>query len=120
MNPVIQNTSFGSITVAGTRYEYDIRITLDGEVKKRKKKLSKAVYGTSHTIALEEIKQVYQEPAEGIVIGNGQYGVASLSEEASEYLNRKNCTVVIKSTPEAIEDWNNAEGKWIGLFHITC
>lgn len=31
-------------------------IRLDGKVKKRKKKLSKAVYGTSHLVSLEEAK----------------------------------------------------------------
>ena len=120
MIPEIDKTSFGSITVDGNSYDHDIIITLDGEVKKRKKKLSKAVYGTSHKISLDEIKYVYQDKSEGIVIGSGQHGIAHLSDEASEYLERNNCHVVLKATPEAIQKWNKAEGKWIGLFHITC
>jgi hypothetical protein len=118
--PVIDHTSFGSITVDGEVYEYDIVITLQGQVKKRKKKLSKAIYGTSHTLSLQEIEHIYQEEAEGIVIGSGQYGVAKLSGEAASFLAEHGCRVFIQSTPEAIKKWNSLEGNTIGLFHITC
>ena len=120
MTPVINKTEFGSITVDEERYDHDIIITLDGKVKKRKKKLSKAVYGTSHTISLDEIRYTYQDKSEGIVIGSGQYGVAKLSDEANEFLKNNNCKVIIRPTSEAIKEWNKTEGKWIGLFHITC
>ena len=119
MNPAINNTSFGSITVDGESYDHDI-IILDGKVKKRKKKLSKAIYGTSHKISLDEIRYIYQDKSEGIVIGSGQYGIVKLSNEANKFLISKNCQVVLRPTPEAIQEWNKTEGKWIGLFHITC
>ena len=118
--PLINDTSFGSITVDGESYEHDIIITLEGTVKKRKKKLSKSIYGSSHTISLPEIEYVYQENADGIVIGSGQYGVARLSQEASEFMVDKKCRVVLKNTPEALQEWNRSKGNWIGLFHITC
>jgi len=118
--PLINDTSFGSITVDGESYEHDIIITLDGKVKKRKKKLSKSIYGSSHTISLPEIEYVYQDNADGIVIGSGQYGVARLSQEASVFLAEKNCRVVLKKTPKALQEWNRTKGNWIGLFHITC
>jgi hypothetical protein len=54
------------------------------------------------------------------LIGNGQYGVAGLSEEASTFLEKKHCRVIIEPTPQAIQHWNRITGKWIGLFHITC
>jgi hypothetical protein len=120
MNPVINKTSFGSITVDGISYDHDIFITLKGKVKKRKKKLSKAVYGTSHKISLDEIEYVYRGNPKGIVIGTGQYGAAFLSDEAGKFLKGQNCHIIMKPTPEAIQEWNNAGGKWIGLFHITC
>ena len=120
MQPVINSTSFGSITVDGNSYDHDIIITLEGKVKKRKKKLSKAVYGTSHKISLDEISYTYQDKAKGIIIGSGQHGIARMSDEAREYLKSKHCQVVLNPTPEAIEEWNKTEGKWIGLFHITC
>jgi len=120
MKPEINKTDFGSITVNKEKYEYDIIITLDGEVKKRKKKLSKAVYGTSHTISKDEAKYVYEEGAEVLIVGSGQYGAAELSEEAADYYKKKNCQVILLPTPQAIKEWNRTEGKVIGLFHITC
>jgi hypothetical protein len=120
MKPKIDQTQFGSITVAGKRYEHDIVITLSGEVLKRKKKLSKSVYGTSHKISKEETKFVYEKGAEQLIIGTGQYGVAELSDPAEEFLRKKSCCVHTLPTPEAINEWNKAVGNVIGLFHITC
>ena len=40
MEPLINKTSFGSITVEGEKFTHDIFITLGGKVRKRKKKLS--------------------------------------------------------------------------------
>jgi len=73
MIPEINKTSFGSITVDGEIYDHDINIALDGEVRKRKKKLSKAVYDTSHTISFDEIRYTFQDNSEGIIIGGGQF-----------------------------------------------
>jgi hypothetical protein len=120
MKPHIDSTSFGYISVEGEKYDHDIIITLDGRVKKRKKKLSKAVYGTSHKIAEQEVRHIYEKGTEGLIIGSGQYGVAELSDEAVEYLQKKSCRVILCPTPEAIREWNRSAGKWLGLFHITC
>jgi len=60
MKPKIDKTKFGMITISGTKYENDVIIRLDGRVEKRKKKLSKAIYGTSHIISLDEAKYIYE------------------------------------------------------------
>ena len=120
MKPDISDTGFGYITVEGSKIEHDIFIRLSGKIKKRKKKLSKAVYGTSHTISLEEIKYIYQDGADLLIIGSGQEDMVRLSEEAADYLNKKKCKVNLQPTPKAIKYWNKAEGAVICLFHVTC
>ena len=120
MRPRIDRTEFGSITIEGEVVEYDVIVRLNGKVKKRKKKLSKAVYGTSHTISLDEAKHVYQKGAEELIIGAGQQGNVVLSDEAATYLKRKKCRVKLLPTPEAIRIWNKTDGAVIGLFHVTC
>jgi hypothetical protein len=120
MTPRIGRTSFGSITIAGEVFTHDVVIRLDGQVKKRKKKLSKAIYGTSHTISLDEARHVYEEGAEQLILGAGQSGMVKLSQEAAGYLRHRGCQVTLLPTPQAIQAWNAAEGAVIGLFHITC
>jgi hypothetical protein len=120
MEPRIDRTQFGSVTIDGDTITHDVIIRLGGRVEKRKKKLSKAVYGTSHTISLAEAEYVYQKGAERLLIGAGQEGRVGLSEEAATYFARNRCQVELLSTPEVIPVWNQAEGAVIGLLHVTC
>lgn len=120
MKPKIEKSKFGSITIGGIKYEYDILIRLDGEVVKRRKKLSKQLYGTSHILSLDEAVFVFEQAAQRLVIGSGQDGMLKLSTEAEAFFKEKGCKVKLMPTPEAIEHWNKAKGNTIGLFHITC
>ena len=89
MKPHIDQTAFGSITIEGEFLENDVLIRLDEQVKKRKKKLSKAVYGTSHMISLDEAKYIYEQGAKRLIIGTGQYDSVRLSDEAASYFQRR-------------------------------
>lgn len=120
MKPKIDKTKFGSITIKGKTFRRDVLIRLGGEVAKREKRLSKAQYGTSHIVSLEEAKHVYQKGAERLIVGTGQTGLVRLSEEAADYFQRHACEVELLPTPEAIKAWNQAEGAVIGMFHVTC
>lgn len=120
MNAQINKTKFGSIQIEGITYNHDVIIGLDGAVKKRKKKLSKAIYGTSHKVSLDEAQYIYEKGAERLIIGCGQYGALHLSSEAELFFQEKGIKVEIFSTSEAIQIWNNTKGKAIGLFHVTC
>jgi hypothetical protein len=120
MKPKIDETSFGSITIEGKTFEHDVIIRLSGEIEKRKKKLSKALYGTSHVLSLQEAKYVYEKGANRLIIGSGQDGNVELSNEAAGYFEHKHCQVDLLPTPEAIGTWNKASGDVIGLFHVTC
>ena len=85
MKPHINGTEFGSITVDGEVYDHDIVVRLSGKVKKRKKKLSKERYGTSHTVSMEEAEYIYDDGAAQVIVGTGQYGVLKLSDEAEAF-----------------------------------
>ncbi len=108
------------ITIEGEFLENDVLIRLDEQVKKRKKKLSKAVYGTSHMISLDEAKYIYEQGAKRLIIGTGQYDSVRLSDEAASYFQQRQCKVELFATPQAIQVWNESKGAVIGLFHVTC
>ena len=120
MEPRIDETQFGSVTIDGKVFEHDVLIRLGGRIEKRNKKLSKAVYGTSHTISLAEARHVHQKGAVRLLIGAGQQGRVRLSEEAAAHFKYHRCRVELLSTPEMIPVWNQAEGAVIGLVHVTC
>jgi hypothetical protein len=116
----IERIAFGSITVDGKTYEHDVIIRLSGEVVKRKKKLSKKYYGTSHVISKDEAKFVFEKGCEQLILGSGQMGNVHLSPEAKAYFAKKGCKVLLQPTPEAIQMFNRSHARKAGLFHVTC
>jgi hypothetical protein len=116
----IDSTIFGAITIDGKTYEHDVVVRLSGEVVKRKKKLSKKLYGTSHVLSEDEAKFLFEKGCDQVVVGSGQFGNVHLSPEAEAYFERKGCEVVLRPTPEAIQMFNQSRARRIGLFHVTC
>ena len=116
----IEDTKFGSITIDGKTFENDVIVRLSGKVEKRKKKLSKDKYGTSHIVSKAEAKFVFEKGCETLIVGTGQEGNGRLSPEASDYFNKKGCKVLLQPTPEAIRSFNQSREKKIGLMHVTC
>jgi len=120
VKPTIDGVTFGSITIDGQKFEHDVVIGLDGKVTKRKKKLSKEIYGTSHVISLDEAQHVHQAGAARLIIGTGHFDRVKLSDEAAVYLQESGCRADLLSLKKAIKTWNEAKGTPIGLFHVTC
>ncbi len=116
----INSTEFGSITISGKTYDHDVVIRLSEQVVKRKKKLSKRIYGTSHTVSEDEARYVFEKGCKELIFGTGQYGNAALSPEAAAFLEKKGCRVIAEPTPDAIRTFNKRGTHKIGLFHVTC
>ena len=116
----IEDTKFGTITIDGKTYEHDVVIRLSGDVIKRKKKLSKKYYGTSHMLSKDEAKFVFEKGCTQLILGSGQMGNVRLSPEAEAYFAKKGCKVQLRPTPEALRVFNKSHARKIGLFHVTC
>ena len=100
----INGIVFGAITIDGKTYEHDVVVRLSGEVVKRKKKLSKRLFGSSHMLSEDEGKFLFERGCDQVVIGSGQMGNVHLSPEAEAYFERKGCEVLLKPPPEAIRN----------------
>lgn len=124
MKPDIIGTRIGGITFneGGNSVEYqrDVMVGLDGKVRKRKKKLSKQVYGTSHTVSLAEAEHIHEDGSEWLLVGTGMFGMLNLSDEAVDFFRDKGVQVQLQPTPKAALLWNEMQGKVTGLFHVTC
>ena len=71
-------------------------------------------------MSVDEASYIYENDAEKLIIGNGQYGVLELSPGALEFFRDKGLEIVIDKTPASADLWNSARGNLIGLFHVTC
>jgi hypothetical protein len=118
----INGSEFGTVRIDGKTYDHDVIIRRSGAVEKRKKKLSKKYYGTSHVISKDEAKFVFEKGCDLLVIGTGHEGNVHLSPEASAFFKKKGCEVTLQKTPKAIKSFNRSRGRGhkIGLFHVTC
>lgn len=67
MRPRIEATSFGFLTIEEREIGNDVIVRLDGSVQKRKKKMSKKVFGTSHTISPDDARYVFEEGVEMLI-----------------------------------------------------
>lgn len=121
MEPIINGTQFGSITIEDTQYKHDVIIKPDGSIRGRNKDLSRKHYGTSHHVSEEEAEDFSSQNAVHLIVGTGQSGQLSLTDEAEQFL-RDNGYEKIEEypTPKAIDRWNEIQGKVEGLFHVTC
>ena len=116
----IEGTRFGEITIDGATYDYDVIIRLSGKVEKRRKRLSKEKYGTSHIISEAEADFVFDNGCDLVVVGTGQYGNVRLSPEASAFFEKKKCRVVLEPTPQALVTFNHSKVRKAALMHVTC
>ena len=120
MEPHIDAFRFGVITISGQATKHDVIIDLRGTVKKRRKELSKQVYGTSHNVSLAEAQATWEEGTETLIVGTGLLDRVRLSAEARAYLAERGCAVELRPTRRAIRLWNDSQGSVIALFHISC
>ena len=118
--PRIAGARFGQVTVGDEVHAHDVVIRASGKVKKRKKSLAKAAYGTSHRIGPRELEKVCKGRPERLIIGTGQSGAATLTPEGAAYLRERAIAVTALPTPEAIEAFNRAPGPKAALIHVTC
>src|SRR6267378_1674423 len=87
----IERTTFGTITIDGKTYEHDVIIRLSGEVVRRKKKLSKKYYGTSHVLSKDEAKFVFENGCEQLILGSGQMDNVHLSRRILRKRAARSC-----------------------------
>jgi hypothetical protein len=109
--------SFGSIRIDGVTYEHDVVIDR-GQVRKRKKKLSKEfrdAFGHTPLSLEEEIPWKCRR----LVIGTGG-GALPVMEEVKREAKRRKIELLILPTAEAIEVLKGNPKETNALLHITC
>ena len=113
---MIEEYHFGSITISGKVYDYDVELRWTSEVLKWRRE-------ESHLIGEEDIKRAIAENPGLIIIGTGESGFAKVSQEAKEKILSEGIGLITEKTGKAIITFNKEQKKGrkvIGLFHLTC
>ena len=119
---MIEEYRFGSITIKGKTYDFDVEVLWTGEVLKWWRK-------ESHLIDVGDVEKAVKLNPNTIVIGTGESGVAQTTEKAKKFISEKGIELVIDKTEEAVKTFNatlneseeeGEQNKVIGLFHLTC
>jgi hypothetical protein len=118
--PKIARTRFGEVVVGEHTYTRDVYILADGTVKKRKKKLAKQLYGTSHVIGPKELDRLCKGRPQVVFVGTGQYGAAELADGAADHLRKQGIECRAMPTPDLLEAYNRTARPKAALIHVTC
>jgi len=121
--PKLGETGFGWIEVDGARWEKDVLVTADGQVRKRPKKLSKP-YSTGHTpLGPEEVERAVEGEPKVLLVGTGQWGALPILPEAKLAAEARGVNVETMTTPEAVKRYRKLADKgrrFAAIFHLTC
>ncbi len=118
--PALGETRQGEVSVAGRRFDTDIYVRADGQVRRRKKAVIKRKYGTSHVIAREELKKVCKGEPATLVVGTGQKGQAALDDSAQKFLSERGIACRLLTSPEAVAEFARTPGRKALLLHVKC
>ena len=108
-------TTFGKVKFKDTIFDTDIYVDTDMNARERN-------VADHHQITLEELEDVLTPDAEALVIGTGQQGIAKLTKEAYDLIDRKKLELHMYESPKAIKAYNEicTTRKTIAIIHVTC
>lgn len=113
-----EHFSFGLIRIDGVTHEHDIVIDR-GEVRKRKKKLSKKFRDAfGHTPLSMEEKIPWK--CRRLVVGTGAYGALPVMKEVKVEAEDRKIELLILPTPKAIEALRQHMDDTNAILHVTC
>ncbi len=112
---MIEDYSFGKITIAGRSYTKDV-IILPGRV------LSPWWRKQGHSLVPEDLDDVLAEGPEVLVVGTGAMGVMTVPAETVSFLSSKGIKIMAMRTGQAVEEFNRlaTERKTAAALHLTC
>ena len=120
---MIEEYKFGSITINGKNYDYDLELRWTGEVLKWWR-------GESHVVDVKDVERALRQKPDIIVIGKGAMGIVKVTQECQDFIRKQGIELIIDRTEEVVKTFNiileeseEEEGKQeklIGLFHLTC
>lgn len=116
---MIKSYRFGQISISDTTRD----LILNDDVFVYNYNVEKWIRDSSHNVLIKDVEKAVEQKPEYIVIGNGDSGMMTVSDDVRDYIESKNIQLMILRTSEAIDEFNRLlemGRKVVGLFHLTC
>jgi len=114
---MIQEYRFGKMVIEGEAYDKDL-IIAGGKV------IPNWWRNKGHNLQMSDIQNVVEQNKPDIlVVGKGQFGMMTISDEVRQFLHKQGIELIDKKTGKAVQIYNKNihEGRnVVGAFHLTC
>ncbi|MEW6103647.1 MAG: MTH938/NDUFAF3 family protein [bacterium] len=112
---MISSYSFGRMVIDGKIYTQDLIIYTDRIESSWWRK-------RGHSVCIEDIKGIFKEKPEILVIGKGSPGMMNVLSETKEALLEHGITLIEEPTEKAVKSYNelSKNKRLCGVFHLTC
>lgn len=112
--PRIDSAFFGSLLIDGRKYNNDVIVFWNGDVRDRP---------SSHEFTGAELKGILMSEPEVVVIGTGHSGMLKVAHDAEVTARLEGVNFIVKKTTDAIQEYNKFArlGKHVvAVLHSTC
>jgi len=111
--PKIDSTYFGSVVIDGRKFDTDMVVCWDGDLRERQK---------SHVFEKREFEDLMMKDPEVIIIGTGQSGLVKVDPSTDIAAKLGGIDIIVAKTPIAIQEFNKLvkKKKAIAVIHVTC
>jgi hypothetical protein len=112
--PRIDGAFFGSLLIDGRKYNNDVIVSWNGEIKDRP---------SSHDFTNAEMDSILMNDPDVVVIGTGHSGMVKVAHDVDVSARLKGVELVVKPTVQAMQEYNKFArlGKHVvAVLHATC
>ena len=111
--PKIDNAYFGSVSIDGRKYNYDLIVSWDGEIAEKDRK---------HNISKSELTDILMKEPDVVIVGTGFAGNVKIDPDAEVLAKVEGVELIPLPTQKAVEEFNklSRRKKAVAVLHITC
>lgn len=112
---MVDSYSFGRIVISGKSYASDLIIYPDRVDPSWWRE-------TGHYLSLVDIRSIFDEDFEVLIVGTGYWGLMKVGEEVIQHAKSLGIEIIIEKTKKAVDEFNRIfdRKKTIAAFHLTC
>jgi hypothetical protein len=112
---MIDDYRFGHIVIDGKEYKSDVKIFPERVEANWWRTLG-------HSLGINDISDILQEPPEVLIIGTGSAGVLKVPEDVQLDIKKRGIELIIERTGDACNIYNNLalEKRVVAALHLTC